>query len=67
MAQHKFRVGQNVALIPSGFFGVKAGPYRILRVLANDGIDLEYHIKNLADGQERMVRQSEIFEEAPPT
>lgn len=67
MAQHKFQVGQNVALIPSGFFGVKLGPYKVLRILANDGIDWEYHVKHVGDGQERMVRQSEIFGEATPT
>lgn len=66
MAQHKFHVGQNVALIPSGFFGVKRGPYKVLRILANDGIDLEYHVKHVGDGHERMVRQSEILEETPP-
>ncbi|TCH96453.1 hypothetical protein EJV46_20985 [Roseococcus sp. SYP-B2431] len=66
MAQHKFSVGQNVALVPSGFFNVKRGPYKVLRILANDGIDWEYHVKHVGDGHERMVRQSEILEGAAP-
>lgn len=64
MAHHKFGIGQNVALIPSGFFKAKSGPYRVLRLLANDGVDWEYHVKHVGDGHERMVRQSEILGEA---
>lgn len=66
MAAHKFNVGQNIALIPGVLFNVKLGPYKVLRVLANDGIDWEYHVKHVADGQERVVRQSEIYGEAAP-
>ena len=66
MALHKFCVGQSVALIANGFFRAKGGPYKVLRVLANDGIDWEYHVKHLGDGHERMVRKSEILGEAAP-
>ncbi|WP_421991257.1 hypothetical protein [Roseococcus sp.] len=45
-------------------FKQKGGPYRVLRLLANDGVDLEYHVKHVGDGHERMVRQSEILGEA---
>jgi len=64
MALHKFCVGQNVALIPNGFFKSKGGSYKVLRILANDGIDWEYHVKHVGDGHERMVKQSEILGEA---
>lgn len=64
MAQHKFHIGQSVALIPNGFFKAKGGAYKVLRLLANDGVDWEYHVKHLGDGHERMVRQSEILGEA---
>lgn len=66
MARHKFCVGQSVALIANGFFKAKSGPYKVLRILANDGVDWEYHVKHVGDGHERMVRQSEILGEAAP-
>lgn len=65
MPPHSFRIGQTVALVPSEFFGVGRGPYAILRLLANDGLDREYRVKHLVDGHERVVQQSEIFGESP--
>lgn len=65
MTHHKFRIGQHVCLVRDGLFGVKSGPYEILRALVNDGVDFEYHVRHLADGHQRMVRQSEILEEVP--
>ncbi len=64
MPPHSFRVGQTVTLVPSEFFGVRHGPYAILRLLANDGLDREYRVKHVVDGHERIVQQSEIFGEA---
>ena len=61
MPPHSFRIGQTVELIPSKFFGAKHGPYTILRLLPNDGLDREYRVKHLVDGHERVVQQSEIF------
>jgi len=64
MPPHSFRVGQTVELVPSKAFGPRRGPYAIVRLLPNDGVDREYRVKHLMDGQERVVQQSEIFGEA---
>ena len=64
MPPHSFRIGQTVTLVPNEFLGVKHGLYAIVRLLANDGLDREYRVKHLADGHERVVRQSEISGEA---
>lgn len=68
MPSHSFRVGQTVDLVPTTVFRARRGPYAILRLLPNDGLDREYRVKHLVDGHERVVQQSEIFGEAaaPP-
>jgi len=65
MPPHSFRIGQTVDLIPGRILGTKRGPFTILRLLPNDGLDREYRIEHLVDGHERVVRQSEIFGAAP--
>ncbi|WP_424811034.1 hypothetical protein [Roseococcus sp. YIM B11640] len=66
MTTHRYHTGQNVSLVPGRYFGVHSGPYRILRALLNDGVDFEYHVKHVANGHERMVRQSEILAQTAP-
>ncbi len=65
MPPHSFRIGQTVDLIPGRILGTKRGPFTILRLLPNEGLDREYRLKHLVDGHERVVQQSEIFGEAP--
>jgi hypothetical protein len=61
MATHKFKVGQKVVLIPNRLERhVPAGAYTIQRVLPVEGHDLQYRIKNSADGHERVVNEAQL-------
>ncbi|WP_338661968.1 hypothetical protein VQH23_17265 [Pararoseomonas sp. SCSIO 73927] len=59
--QHRFRIGEDVELIPRRFSPREAsGRYTILRLLPNDSTDREYRVKSGQDGHERVVRESEM-------
>jgi hypothetical protein len=65
MPPHSYRVGQTVALIPETRSRAGIGAYVILRLLPNDQLDREYRVKNVVDGHERVVQQSDISGEVP--
>jgi hypothetical protein len=61
MTQHSFVVGQSVELIRHRLDGkIPAGTYTVQRLLPNDGTDREYRIRNVRDGHERVVRESQL-------
>jgi hypothetical protein len=61
MAQHSFSIGQNVELVPGRLDGnMPRGTYTVQRLLPNDGVDREYRIRNVRDGHERVVRESQL-------
>lgn len=61
MALHSFAVGQSIELALSRFEGTApAGMYTVVRLLPNDASDREYRVKNVRDGHERVVRESQI-------
>lgn len=61
MTQHKFSVGQLVALRPSTQDGkVPRGQYRIERQLPSDTRDLLYRVRHVVDGHERVVVESQL-------
>ena len=59
--QHKFSVGQNVHLT-SGMIARAAlrGPYRVMRLLPQDGDDFLYRIKSNGEAYERVARESQL-------
>ena len=59
--QHKFSVGQNVHLT-SGMLGRAAmnGPFRVIRLLPQDGDDFLYRIKSNGEAYERVARESQL-------
>ena len=60
MLNHKFRVGQVVDFFPGrGTDHRSKGRYTIVRLLPIEYAP-QYRIKNNADGQERMVQESEL-------
>jgi len=61
VAEHKFRVGQRVALAPTTFNRVGAGGGYVItkRMPERDG-EPEYRIKRDAEIQERVARESEL-------
>jgi hypothetical protein len=61
MARHKFAVGQEVSFLPSvSDFNVPRGTYRIVRQLPFEVDSFTYRVKNLNDGHERVMRESQL-------
>ena len=61
MPPHSFTIGQRVELFPGKLDGnVPRGAYTVQRLLPNDGMDREYRVRNIRDGHERVVRESQL-------
>ncbi len=61
MSRHSFSIGQSVELVPGRLDGnIPRGAYTVQRLLPNDGPDREYRVKNVRDGHERVVRESQL-------
>jgi hypothetical protein len=61
MQIHKFRVGETVHYRPNAFDrATSRGDYEILRLLPAEGTDNQYRLKSVADGHERVVRESQL-------
>jgi len=61
MERHSFSVGERVELSPGRMDGnVPRGAYTVQRLLPNDGADREYRVRNVRDGHERVVRESQL-------
>lgn len=57
---HKFRVGQNVDLIPSTFRAAATGSYEIVRLRTGEDGNAQYLIKSASEAYERVVSESDI-------
>jgi hypothetical protein len=61
MAQHKYSVGQNVRFTPDRNTDPSArGAYKIIKTLPESGGVLQYHVKAMLDGRERVVREDQL-------
>jgi hypothetical protein len=61
MAKHKYGVGETVVFRPMRMsFGPPSVACTVVRHLPSDGTDLQYRVKAIAEGQERVVRESEL-------
>lgn len=61
VSRHKFKVGQTVHLMPNRLERhVPAGAYTVQRALPDEGRDLQYRIKNVQDGHERVVNEGQL-------
>ena len=61
MAAHKFVVGQTVQLSPDRLQGGGGrGRCRIVRLLPEVSQILQYRVKSLVDGHERVVREDQL-------
>lgn len=67
-AQHKYHVGDSVSYL-SGRSRIlpktrdkrgQDGNFEVVSKLPNEGMGFQYRIKNIADGQERVVAEAEI-------
>jgi hypothetical protein len=60
-ADHKFRLGQRVHLLARPWdLTPPAGHFRIMRLLPREGAEYQYRIQSVADGHERVVRESQL-------
>jgi hypothetical protein len=61
MTNHKYAVGQTVDFLPGMLDGnVPRGRYKIQRLLPSETKDLQYRVKHVVDGHERVVSQSRL-------
>jgi len=61
MANHKFKVGETVNLIPNRLDRhLPSGGYTILRLLPIEGLDIRYRVRNVRDGHERVVLEGQL-------
>ena len=61
MADHKFRLGQSVALADSVLrHNAARGAYIITKRLPERAGEFEYRIKNSSESHERVARESEL-------
>lgn len=61
MQRHKFDVGQTIQFSPSVFErAAPRGAYTVVRQLPADDGDNQYRVKNIVDGHERVVRESQL-------
>jgi len=60
MTIHKYKVGQSVEFIASALHPRVLGPFKILRVMPSERGVLQYRVKSVMDGHERMVLESEL-------
>ncbi len=57
---HKFKAGQNVMLVPGGYDSKRQTHFQIVRPLPAERGILQYRIKSILDGHERVVVESEL-------
>ena len=63
MLHHKFSVGQEVNFLPTVMdFNVPRGTYRVVRQMPMEGGGFTYRVKSIADGHERVIRESQLTE-----
>lgn len=61
MRTHRFPVGQTVDFTPGIFDrGARGGRYEIVRHLPAEGAENQYRVKSTTDGQERVVKESNL-------
>jgi hypothetical protein len=61
---HKFRIGQNVDLIPRVLRAAAAGKYEIIALMPGSDTEVRdpcYRVKSLAEKHERVVPESELL------
>lgn len=64
MEFHKFKVGQMVEFVGGGVQPKPLGTFKIVRVMPSERGILQYRIKSVTDGHERMVVESDLSQTA---
>ncbi|MFO1060027.1 MAG: hypothetical protein U1E53_24050 [Dongiaceae bacterium] len=62
MTRHSFSVGDEVRFDPGIFERTSvAGSYCVVKLLPPDGADLQYRVRSLSDGHERVAREFQLL------
>jgi len=65
MAQHRFKVGENVDFRPArAGVPVAPSPYEIIRLVPIEGREVKYRIKADSEPYERIAREHELSQSA---
>lgn len=62
---HRFVVGERVSFAAGMGSTSPAGAFTVTRLLPNDQADREYRVRSVADGHERVARETQL-RAAPP-
>lgn len=60
MPPHKFKIKQSVEFLGSYLRPKPLGRFQVVRVMPTEHGILQYRIKSLSDGHERVVTESEL-------
>jgi hypothetical protein len=61
MPTHKYQIGQTVEFLPGGsYLATARGHYVVVRQLPAESAGYQYRVKSVADGHERIVRESQL-------
>jgi hypothetical protein len=60
MVAHKFKVGQTVKIVPSGYITNAGGSFTVISALPEERGVYHYRIRSATDGHERVVTESEV-------
>lgn len=60
MTLHKFKIGQSVEFVASTLRLKPLGVFKVVRVMPSERGILQYRIKSVMDGHERMVMESDL-------
>ena len=61
MLAHKFKVNQSVEFLGSYSRPKPLGQFRVVRVMPTEHGILQYRVKSLTDGHERIVTESDLY------
>ena len=60
MELHKFKLGQSVEFVASDFRLKPLGVFKIVRVMPSERGIVQYRIKSVMDGHERMALEGDL-------
>jgi hypothetical protein len=57
---HKYKIGQSVMFTSSALHLKPLGAFKIVRILPIEGGILQYRVKSVTDGHERVVLENDL-------
>ncbi|HWK46480.1 MAG TPA: hypothetical protein VNT30_17295 [Stellaceae bacterium] len=60
MSEHKYKSGQTVQIDGGARGYIPVGAYKVVSPMPSNGTEVQYRVKSVKDGHERVVQQSQI-------